>query len=84
MAFVMLFFGAIFSLVVIRGYFDLKQEWRGRKARKRKGLPTPWIVAGDDEAYEWFLKHPSPHIPMILEYFPDCWILRKEARLNGH
>lgn len=48
MAFVMLFFGAIFNLVVIQGYFDLKQEWRGRKARKRKGLPTPWTVAGDD------------------------------------
>ena len=79
MALVMLFFGALFSLVVIQGYFNVKEEWRGRKARKLKGLPKPWLVASDDEAYEWFLKHPSPNIPMTLEYFPESVRLRRQA-----
>lgn len=79
MTLVMLFFGALFGFAVLQCYFNLQQELRGRKARKLRGLPKPWLAAGDDEAYEWFLKHPSPHIPMTLEYFPDCWILRKQA-----
>lgn len=79
MALVMLFFGALFGFAVLQCYFNVRQEWRGRKARKLRGLPKPWLVAGDDEAYEWFLQHPSPHIPMTLEFFPDCRILRKQA-----
>ncbi len=78
-ALVMLFFGVLFSFAVLQGDFNLKQEIRGRKARKLKGLPKPWLVAGDDEAYEWFLNHPSPHIPTTLEYFPNSWILGKHV-----
>lgn len=79
MAVVMLFFGALFSLVVLQGFVGLKQELRGRKARKLKGQPKPWLVASDDEAYEWFLNHTAPDIPMTLEYFPESRILRKQG-----
>lgn len=82
MTVVMLFFGALFSFAALQCYFNLRQEWRGRKARKLKGLPKPWLVAGDDEAYEWFLAHPSPLILMTLEYFPDCRALRRQDPSN--
>lgn len=34
MPLVMLFFAMVFRLVVVQGYFNVTQEWRGRKARK--------------------------------------------------
>ena len=59
MALVMLFFALVFGLVVVQGYFNVTQEWRGRKARKLKGLPKPWVRVHDDHAYECFLQHPA-------------------------
>jgi len=79
MALVFLFFGAVFGLAVMQGYFNVTEEWRGRKARKLKGLPKPWWEAADDHAYEWFLEHSDPRIQMTLEYFPYSVKLRKEA-----
>ncbi|MDR6414099.1 hypothetical protein [Pseudarthrobacter sulfonivorans] len=81
MALVMVLFGALFGFGVLQCCFNVKEEWRGRKARKLKGLPKPWWKAADDHAYEWFLKHPSPHIPVTLEYFPESRILRKQAAI---
>lgn len=82
-ALIFLLFGLIFGLGVLQGYFNIAAEWRGRKLRKLKGLPKPWFTADDDNAYEAFLKHPSPHIPLTLEYFPESRILRQEAGRNG-
>jgi hypothetical protein len=78
MALVMVFFGLLFGLAVVQGYFNIAEEWRGRKARKLKGLPKPWWEADDDCAYEWFLKYPDHRIQMTLEYFPYSVKLRKE------
>ena len=78
---VMLFFGALFGLGVLQGYFNVKEEWQGRRARKLTGLPKPCWRAADDHAYEWFLAHPDNRIPMTLEYFPNSVQLRKEAGL---
>ena len=83
MGLVMLFFGALFGLGVLQGYFNVTEEWRGRKARKLKSLPKPWWEAADDHAYEWFLEHPDPHIQMTLDFFPYSVKLRKEARASG-
>lgn len=83
MALVMLFFAALFGLGVLQGYFNVTEEWRGRKARKLKGLPKPWWEAADDHAYEWFLIHPDPRIQLTLDYFPYSVKLRKEDRSNG-
>lgn len=82
MILVMLFFAMVFGLVVVQGYFNVTQEWRGRKARKLKGLPKPWVTVHDDHAYEWFLQHPA-NIPMTLENLPDSGILREQAQLNS-
>lgn len=76
-ALIMAFFGLIFGFALLQCYFNVKEEWLGRKARKLKGLPKPWWKASDDQAYEWFLTHPSPHIHMTLEYFPDSVKLRQ-------
>lgn len=78
MTLVMLFFGALFGLGVVQGYFNITEEWRGRKARKLTGLPKPWWEAADDRAYKWFLTHPDPRIQMTLDYFPYSVKLRKE------
>lgn len=83
MSLVFLFFGLVFGLGVVQGYFNITEEWRGRKLRKLKGLPKPWFTAHDDHAYEAFLKHPSPHIPLTLEYFPESRILREETTKDG-
>lgn len=66
-----LFFGLIFGLGVVQGYFNLKSEWRGRKLRKLNRLPKPWFTASDDQAYDWFTLHPSPQIQMTPEFFPE-------------
>ncbi|MBT2549735.1 hypothetical protein [Arthrobacter sp. ISL-65] len=79
MALVMLFFGLVFGLGVVQGYFNITEEWRGRKARKRRDLPKPWWEASDDHAYEWFLKHPDPRIQMTLDCFPYSVKLRDAA-----
>lgn len=78
MTLVMVFVGVIFGLGVLQGYFNVQEEWRGRKARKLKGLPKPWWVAADDHAYEWFLIHPDARIQMTLDYFPNSVKLRKQ------
>ena len=78
MGLVMVFFGLLFGLAVVQGYFNITEEWRGRKARKLKGLPKLWWEADDDRAYDWFLKHPDPRIQMTLDYFPYSVKLRKE------
>jgi hypothetical protein len=83
MTLVMLFFGALFGLGVLQGYFNVREEWQGRKARKLTGLPKPWWTVADERAYEWFLTHPDPRIQMTLEYFPNSVKLRKEAGLLG-
>ena len=70
MALVFLFFAALFGFAVMQGFFNISEEWRGRKARKLRGLPKPWWEAGDDHAYEWFLEHPDPRIHMTRDYFP--------------
>lgn len=67
MALVPLFFGLVFELGVLQGCFDRYEEWRARKARKRKGLPKPWFTVPDDHAYERFLAHPALHVPLTLE-----------------
>lgn len=77
MTLVMLFFGALFGLGVLQGYFNVTGELRGRKARKVKGLPKPWWTAPDDDAYEWFLTHPDPRIRMTLDFFPYSVKLRE-------
>jgi hypothetical protein len=74
----MVFFGLLFGLAVIQGHFNIREEWRGRKARKRSGLPKPWWTADDDRAYAWFLEHPDPRIQMTLDFFPNSVKLRKE------
>lgn len=79
MALIPLFFGLLFGLAVLQGYFNLAEEWRGRKARQRTGLPKPWFTVPDDHAYEWFLKYPSPDVPLTLEYFPESRLLRAQA-----
>lgn len=66
----MVFFGALFGFAFLQCWFNVKEEWRGRKARKLNSLPKPWWVAADDYAYEWFLTHPDPRIQMTLDYFP--------------
>lgn len=71
MTLVFLFFGLLFGAAVVQGYFNIAQERRGRKARKCKGLPKPRFTVHDDLACEWFLAHPSPHVPLTLEYFPE-------------
>jgi hypothetical protein len=78
MGLVMVFFGLLFGLGVVQGYFNITKEWRGRKARNLKGLPKPWWTAADDHAYEWFLAHPDPRIQMTLDYFPYSVKLRTE------
>lgn len=78
MGLVMVFFGLLFGLAVLQGYFNITEEWRGREARKLKGLPKPWWEADDDRSYDWFLKHPDPRIQMTLDYFPYSVKLRKE------
>lgn len=78
MGLVMVFFGLLFGLAVVQGYVNVTEEWRGRKARKRSGLPKPWWTADDDRAYEWFLEQPDPRIQMTLDYFPYSVKLRKE------
>jgi hypothetical protein len=78
MGLVMVFFGLLFGLPVVQGYFNVTGEWRGRKARKRSGLPKPWWTADDDRAYEWFLGHPDPRIQMTLDFFPYSVKLRKQ------
>ncbi|MEJ1178388.1 MULTISPECIES: hypothetical protein [unclassified Pseudarthrobacter] len=78
MTLVMVFFGLIFGLGVLQGYFNVQEEWRGRKARKLKGLPKPWWQAADDHAYEWFLTHPDSRIQMTLDYFPHSAKLRRQ------
>lgn len=82
----LLFFAALFGLAGVQSFFNISQEWRGRKARKLSGLPKPWLTVGDDEAYEWFLKHPDPRIRMTLDYFPYSVKLRgaeSAARPSG-
>lgn len=74
----MVFFGLIFGLGVLQGYLNVQEEWRGRKARKLKGLPKPWWQAADDHAYEWFLTHPDSRIQMTLDYFPHSAKLRRQ------
>jgi hypothetical protein len=78
MGLVMVFFGLVLGLAVVQGYFNITEEWRGRKARKLEGLPRPWWRADDDRAYEWFLQHPDSRIQMTLEYFPNSKKLGKE------
>jgi hypothetical protein len=41
MALVMVFFGLLFGFAVVQCYINVQEEWRGRKARKLKGLPKP-------------------------------------------
>jgi hypothetical protein len=79
MALVMVFFGALFGFAVLQCLVNVKEEWRGRKARRLKGLPKPWLEAPDDHAYEWFRVHPSPPMPLTSEYFPNSVILGKRA-----
>ena len=78
MTLVMVFFGLIFGFGVLQGYFNVQEEWRGRKARRLRGLPKPWWKAADDHAYEWFVSHPDPRIQMTLDYFPYSVKLRKQ------
>jgi hypothetical protein len=78
MGLVAVFFGLLFGLAVVQGYVNVTEEWRGRKARKRSGLPKPWWTADDDRAYEWFLGHPDPRIRMTLDFFPYSVKLRKQ------
>ncbi|WP_458781372.1 hypothetical protein [Arthrobacter sp. D3-16] len=78
MGLVTVFFGLLFGLAVVQGYFNVTEEWRGRKARKRSGLPKPWWTADDDRAYEWFLRHPDPLIQMTLDSIPYSVKLRKQ------
>jgi len=78
MGLVMVFFGLLFGLAVLQGYFNVTEEWQGRNARKRSGLPKPWWTADDDRAYGWFREHPDPRIQMTLDYFPYSVTLRKE------
>ncbi|GGG44070.1 hypothetical protein GCM10011374_03040 [Kocuria dechangensis] len=33
-------------------------------------------------AYEWFLKHPSPHVPLTLDFFPQSRVLRAQATIT--
>jgi hypothetical protein len=70
MTLIFLFFGAVFGLGLVQGYFNITEEWRGRKLRKLRGLPKPWWIADDDRAFQWFLRNPTPHIDMTEEYFP--------------
>lgn len=79
MALVMVFFGLVFGFAFFQCCFNVREEWLGRKARKITGLPKPWWTASDDHAYEWFLTHPTPYIPMTLEYFPYNVKLRQAA-----
>jgi hypothetical protein len=72
------FFGLLFGLAFLQCWLNVREEWRGRKARKPTGLPKPWWVADDDRAYEWFLKYPDHRIQMRLEYFPYSVKLRNE------
>jgi hypothetical protein len=72
------FFGLLFGLAFLQCWLNVREEWRGRKARKLTGLPKPWWVADDDRAYEWFLKYPDHRIQMRLEYFPYSVKLRNE------
>lgn len=83
MALVMVFFGLLFGFAFLQCWFNVREEWRGRKARRFKGLPKPWWETADDHAYEWFLKHPDPRIQMTLEYFPYSVKLREEAKRNN-
>lgn len=78
MGLVMVFFGLLFGLAAVQGFVNITEEWRGRKARKRNGLPKPWWTADDDRAYEWFLTHPDPRIQMTLDFFPYSVKLRKQ------
>lgn len=75
---VMVFFGTLFGFAFLQCWFDVKEEWRGRKARKLNSLPKPWWVAADDHAYEWFLTRPDPRIQMTLDYFPYSVKLRNQ------
>ncbi|WP_307029036.1 hypothetical protein [Arthrobacter globiformis] len=83
MALFMLFFGALFGFGVVQVFFNVRQEWRGRQARKLKGLRKPWFTASDNAAYQWFVRHPSQDVPMTLEYFPDAVKFRDEARQSS-
>lgn len=65
------FFGLLFGLAFLQCWFNVSEEWRGRKARKFRGLPKPWWEADDDRAYEWFLKYPDTRIQMTLENRTD-------------
>lgn len=78
MALVMVFFGLLFGFAFLQCWFNVREEWRGRKARKRSGLPKPWWEAADDHAYEWFLENPDPRIRMTLDFFPYSVKLRKQ------
>jgi hypothetical protein len=79
MSLVFLFFAALFGLGAVQCVLNVREEWRGRKARKLSGLPKPWWEAADDHAYKWFLEHPDPRILMTLDYFPYSETLRKAA-----
>jgi len=82
MTVIFLFFGLVFGLGLVQGYFNIAEEWRGRKLRKLKGLPKPWWTADDERAYQWFLRNPTPHIEMTEEYFPTHRALNHQA--DGH
>lgn len=79
MALVMVFFGLLFGVAFLQCWMNVAEELRGRKARKLKGLPKPWWEAPDEHAYKWFVEHPTPYVPLTLEYFPEHHLLQKQA-----
>lgn len=84
MALVMIFFGLLWAAAFFQCWMNVGEELRGRKARKLKGLPKPWWEAPDDHAYKWFTEHPTPYVPLTLEYFPEHRLLQKQAGASSN
>lgn len=80
LAFFMLPLALLFTGGVMVGGKAVIDEWKARPLRKAKGLPKPWYGVTDDQAYEWFLKNPRPDVPLTLEYFPQSYKLKEQAK----
>lgn len=37
------------------------------------------LIIPDEHAYKWFMEHPTPYLPLTLEYFPEHHLLQKQA-----
>lgn len=69
-ALIALFFSLLFGMGTLMSITTIKNEMKARGLRRAKGIPKPRLIASDEEARRWFMKNPSPLVPVTSDSFP--------------